>query len=112
MVSQLILSLIDSSFSYYPRVKVDKYFARPLVPFDCVQMGGCGKNTLKTPKKSCAVDRELKNFGHNNAIQQNDEGSEIQKGIRSLIQRKSRPRRIQEKEIKEAEFLNVWTWNG
>ena len=35
---------------------VDTGFTRPLVPFDCVAMGGCGAGTKRTPRVSCAVD--------------------------------------------------------
>lgn len=35
---------------------VDTGFTRPLVPFDCVHIGGCGTGTKRTPRKSCAVD--------------------------------------------------------
>jgi hypothetical protein len=35
---------------------VDLGFTRPLVPFDCDKMGGCGPGTKRVPKKSCAID--------------------------------------------------------
>ena len=31
-------------------------FTRPLVPFDCKGMGGCGAGTRRVPAKSCAID--------------------------------------------------------
>jgi hypothetical protein len=41
---------------------VDLGFTRPLIPFDCEEMGGCGPGTLRVPKKSCAIPGQ-----HNNA---------------------------------------------
>jgi hypothetical protein len=40
----------------HPYSAVDSSFARPMVPFDCVKMGGCGPGTKRVPKKSCAID--------------------------------------------------------
>lgn len=35
---------------------VEVNFTRPLIPFDCGKMGGCGPGTKRVPKKSCAID--------------------------------------------------------
>ena len=40
----------------HPMSAVDVNFTRPLIPFDCDKMGGCGPGTKRTPKRSCAID--------------------------------------------------------
>lgn len=44
---------------YHPMRAQDTDFTRPLVPFDCVKMGGCGKGTRRVPRKSCGIDISL-----------------------------------------------------
>jgi hypothetical protein len=41
---------------HHPYSAVDTGFTRPLIPFDCAKMGGCGPRTKRVPKKSCAID--------------------------------------------------------
>ena len=41
---------------YHPMSAEDSGFTRPLVPFDCAKMGGCGPGTKRVPKRSCGVD--------------------------------------------------------
>jgi len=41
---------------HHPYSAVDTGFTRPLIPFDCAKMGGCGPGTKRVPKKSCAID--------------------------------------------------------
>jgi hypothetical protein len=47
----------------------DASFTRPLIPFDCEAMGGCGSGTKRVPnpKKSCAVDykEDIKKYDWN-----------------------------------------------
>jgi hypothetical protein len=43
---------------------VDLGFTRPLIPFDCEEMGGCGPGTLRVPKKSCAIDPKVIDRGY------------------------------------------------
>jgi hypothetical protein len=45
-------------------VAVDLGFTRPLIPFDCEEMGGCGPGTLRVPKKSCAIDPKVIDRGY------------------------------------------------
>ena len=40
----------------HPYWTIDSNFTRPLIPFDCAKMGGCGPGTKRVPKKSCAID--------------------------------------------------------
>ena len=40
----------------HPMEATDVGFTRPIIPFDCEAMGGCGPGTLRVPKKSCAID--------------------------------------------------------
>ena len=47
---------IKSLLLKHPMNAEDSNFTRPLVPFDCESMGGCGLETKRTPKKSCAID--------------------------------------------------------
>ncbi len=57
---RLIYEVADSSSiealeRNHPMSSVDVDFTRPLVPFDCVGMGGCGVGTKRVPMKSCAI---------------------------------------------------------
>jgi hypothetical protein len=47
---------IDYLLKMHPMSAMDVGFTRPLIPFDCAAMGGCGSGTKRVPKKSCAVD--------------------------------------------------------
>eukprot|EP01035_Chromulina_nebulosa_P022397 gene22397-29001_t len=49
----------------HPMSGVDTNFTRPLVPFDCESMGGCGPGTKRVPKKSCAIDPSVLSFSYN-----------------------------------------------
>lgn len=49
-------SSIDYLLEKHPMHAIDLNFTRPLVPFDCEAMGGCGKGTKRVPKKSCAIN--------------------------------------------------------
>ena len=40
----------------HPPQAEDLGFARPMVPYNCLAMGGCGHGTKRVPKKSCAID--------------------------------------------------------
>lgn len=40
----------------HPYAAIDSNFTRPLIPFDCDKMGGCGPGTKRVPKRSCAID--------------------------------------------------------
>jgi hypothetical protein len=40
----------------HPMSAVDLNFTRPLIPFDCEAMGGCGPGTKRVPKHSCGID--------------------------------------------------------
>ena len=43
----------------HPYGAIDSNFTRPLVPFDCDKMGGCGPGTKRVPKRSCAIDFDM-----------------------------------------------------
>ena len=47
---------IEPMLKKHPMHAEDLNFTRPLVPFDCIAMGGCGPGTKRTPKISCAID--------------------------------------------------------
>lgn len=47
---------IENMLKLHPMKAEDDTFTRPLIPFDCEAMGGCGPGTKRVPKKSCAVD--------------------------------------------------------
>ena len=47
---------IENMLRLHPMKAEDTTFTRPLIPFDCEKMGGCGAGTKRVPKKSCAVD--------------------------------------------------------
>ncbi len=34
-------------------------FTRPLIPFACAALGGCGPGTKRVPSKSCAIDPSI-----------------------------------------------------
>lgn len=40
----------------HPYTAEDSGFTRPMVPFNCVKMGGCGFGTKRVPTRSCAID--------------------------------------------------------
>ena len=42
---------------WFPMKAIDEGFTRPLFPFNCQEMGGCGPGTKRTPTKYCAIDR-------------------------------------------------------
>ena len=48
----------------HPMAAVDEQFTRPLVPFDCEKLGGCGPGTKRVPKKSCAIDPSVVKKGY------------------------------------------------
>jgi hypothetical protein len=50
---------VAAATHFYPFIVVDLNFTRPLVPFDCEEMGGCGTGTKRIPKKSCAINPTL-----------------------------------------------------
>lgn len=43
----------------HPIFPEDETFTRPLVPFDCDKLGGCGPGTKRVPKRSCAIDTPI-----------------------------------------------------
>lgn len=43
----------------------DLNFTRPLVPYDCVAMGGCGPGTKRTPRSYCGIDPSRVNENYN-----------------------------------------------
>jgi hypothetical protein len=43
----------------HPMEAEDASFTRPLIPFDCEAMGGCGSGTKRVPKKSCSIDPKV-----------------------------------------------------
>lgn len=47
---------LDPLLKAHPLNQHDQNFTRPLVPFDCEAIGGCGSGTKRVPKKSCAID--------------------------------------------------------
>jgi len=49
----------------HPMSAEDANFTRPLVPFNCELMGGCGLGTKRTPKKSCAIDPAVMSIDYN-----------------------------------------------
>ena len=40
----------------HPVQTEDSLFTRPMIPFDCVKIGGCGHGTKRVPTKSCAIN--------------------------------------------------------
>ena len=54
-------SNIDLLLTNHPMKAEDTNFTRPLVPYDCESMGGCGAGTKRTPKKYCAIDPTVVN---------------------------------------------------
>ena len=58
-------SSIEPLLHLHPMSAEDAGFTRPLVPFDCEKMGGCGPGTKRVPKKSCAIDFSLINEKYN-----------------------------------------------
>jgi len=49
----------------HPTQAEDVTFTRPMVPFDCKAIGGCGHGTKRVPSKSCAIDFSLNMSEHN-----------------------------------------------
>lgn len=49
----------------HPMHAEDVNFTRPLVPFDCEKIGGCGVGTKRVPKVSCAIDPSVMNYNYN-----------------------------------------------
>ena len=47
---------IDRMLQKHPISAMDESFTRPLIPFDCEAMGGCGEGTKRVPRESCGVD--------------------------------------------------------
>lgn len=47
---------IDYMLKLHPMEAEDPTFTRPLIPFDCEKIGGCGAGTKRVPKRSCAID--------------------------------------------------------
>ena len=43
----------------HPMEAEDPTFTRPLIPYNCAAMGGCGPGTLRVPLKSCAIDLSM-----------------------------------------------------
>ena len=43
----------------------DSQFTRPMIPFDCAKMGGCGPGTKRVPARSCAVDSNINFTAYN-----------------------------------------------
>ena len=39
----------------HPMSAVDVNFTRPLIPFDCDKMGGCGAGTKRAPRRLCSI---------------------------------------------------------
>lgn len=56
---------LEPLLSRHPMSGEDVNFTRPLVPYDCDAMGGCGPGTKRTPKKYCAVDPSVMHPGYN-----------------------------------------------
>ena len=40
----------------HPISEDEQSFTRPLVPFDCDKLGGCGAGTKRVPRRSCAIN--------------------------------------------------------
>jgi len=40
----------------FPEKTIITDFTRPLFPFDCNKVGGCGRGTKRTPRKYCGID--------------------------------------------------------
>ena len=49
---------VDLPFLY----SVDINYTRPLFPFNCQSIGGCGEGTRRVYNPSCAIDRSFKNM--------------------------------------------------
>ena len=47
---------LDYVLERHPMSAEDATFTRPMIPFDCDAMGGCGPGTKRVPKQSCAID--------------------------------------------------------
>lgn len=47
---------IEKLLRNHPMAAEKENFTRPLIPFDCVKIGGCGPGTKQTPIKYCGVD--------------------------------------------------------
>lgn len=50
---------IDYLLMKHPMSSYDEGFVRPLIPYDCDEMKGCGPGTKRTPKKYCAINPKL-----------------------------------------------------
>lgn len=59
-------------------------FTRPLLPYDCKAMGGCGAGTKRTPARYCAIDPTLVKRGYNFAW---DHHSDTRRRLRRLGER-------------------------
>lgn len=55
----------DALLLKHPMIAEDTGFTRPLIPFDCEALGGCGPGTKRTPKKSCAINGSVMNRKYN-----------------------------------------------
>lgn len=55
----------------HPIFPENSLFARPMVPFDCVKIGGCGPGTKRVPKRSCAIDFDTNFSSYNWYWEQN-----------------------------------------
>jgi len=49
---------LSTMLKLHPMTAEDAHFTRPMVPFDCKGLGGCGLGTRRVPSKSCAVNFE------------------------------------------------------
>lgn len=55
---------LEPMLKRHPMSAEEADFTRPLVPYDCEKMGGCGLGTKRTPKKSCAIDPSVMNANY------------------------------------------------
>ena len=55
----------------HPIFPENSLFTRPMVPFDCIKIGGCGHGTKRVPKRSCAIDFDANYTSYNWYWEQN-----------------------------------------
>ena len=49
----------DELLRLHPMSAEDETFTRPLIPYNCEAMGGCGPGTKRIPLNSCAITPDL-----------------------------------------------------
>jgi hypothetical protein len=91
---------IENMLRLHPMKAEDPTFTRPLIPFDCEKIGGCGAGTKRVPKKSCAVDPtvDIKKYDWN-WYETWEHAVEAEKKARELAEAKAQTTQSEDKQI-------------